>query len=57
MAGLVEKRLEALGVVLPTPPAPIANYVGFVQTGSLLVVSGQLCIGADGKLTAKGKRP
>ncbi len=55
MAGLVEKRLEALGVVLPTPPAPIANYVGFVQTGSLLVVSGQLCIGADGKLTAKGK--
>jgi enamine deaminase RidA (YjgF/YER057c/UK114 family) len=41
--------------VLPIPAAPVANYVGFVRTGSLLVVSGQLCLDADGKLVAKGK--
>ena len=26
-----------------------------MRTGSLLVVSGQICLGADGKLVAKGK--
>jgi enamine deaminase RidA (YjgF/YER057c/UK114 family) len=41
--------------MLPTPAAPIANYVGFVRTGNLLAVSGQLCLGADGKLVATGK--
>jgi enamine deaminase RidA (YjgF/YER057c/UK114 family) len=51
----VEKKLADLGIVLPTPAAPIANYVGFVRTGSLLVVSGQICLGPDGKLVAKGK--
>jgi enamine deaminase RidA (YjgF/YER057c/UK114 family) len=51
----IEKKLADLGIVLPTPAAPIANYVGFVRTGSLLVVSGQLCLGPDGKLVAKGK--
>ena len=51
----VEAKLAELGIVLPTPAAPIANYVGFVRTGSLLVVSGQICLGADGKLLAKGK--
>ena len=51
----VEARLAELGVVLPTPPTPIANYVGFVRTGSLLVVSGQICLDVGGKLVAKGK--
>ena len=51
----VEAKLAELGVVLPTPPTPIANYVGFVRTGSLLVVSGQICLDASGKLVAKGK--
>ena len=40
---------------LPKPAAPVANYVGFVRTGNLLVVSGQLCFDAEGKLVAKGK--
>jgi len=40
-----EQKLASLGIVLPTPAAPIANYVGFVRTGSLLVVSGQICLG------------
>jgi enamine deaminase RidA (YjgF/YER057c/UK114 family) len=55
MAGLVDKKLTDLGIVLPVPATPIANYLGFVRTGSLLVVSGQLCLDAGGKLLAKGK--
>jgi enamine deaminase RidA (YjgF/YER057c/UK114 family) len=51
----VEQKLTALGIALPTPAAPIANYVGFVRSGSLLVVSGQICLGAGGTLVAKGK--
>ena len=51
----VEQKLASLGIVLPTPAAPIANYVGFVRTGSLLVVSGQICLGPAGTLVAKGK--
>ena len=51
----VEKKLAELGIVLPAPVPPVANYVPFVRTGSLLFVSGQICVGADGKLVAKGK--
>ncbi len=35
-----EDRLSALGIELPTPSAPIANYVKYVQTGNLLFLSG-----------------
>src|ERR1700722_12874928 len=55
MAGTVEQKLAALGIVLHTPASPLANYVGFVRTGNLLIVSGQVCNGGDGKLIAKGK--
>jgi enamine deaminase RidA (YjgF/YER057c/UK114 family) len=55
MAGTVEQKLATLGVVLQAPRAPMANYVGFVRTGNLLVLSGQVCAGPDGKLIAKGK--
>jgi enamine deaminase RidA (YjgF/YER057c/UK114 family) len=54
MSGTIEKKLEELGIELPIPAAPIANYVGFVRTGRLLFVSGQLCL-AGGELAAKGK--
>jgi enamine deaminase RidA (YjgF/YER057c/UK114 family) len=47
----IETRLQALKVTLPTPTAPVANYVPSVITGSLLIVSGQLALGADGKLS------
>ena len=46
----IEQRLHDLGIVLPTPAAPVANYVGAVLTGSTLIVSGQLCFDAAGKL-------
>ena len=55
MAGTVEKKLTDLGIVLPKPVAPIANYVPFVRTGNFMVVSGQLCLDAEGKLVAKGQ--
>ena len=45
MAGSVEDTLAKLGITLPTPAAPVANYVPFVKTGNLLTVSGQLCFG------------
>src|SRR3974390_818778 len=51
----IEKKLAELGPTLSTPAAPVANYVGLVRSGNLLVVSGQLCFGADGKLVAAGK--
>src|SRR5262249_61904411 len=54
MPGAIDKKLEELGIELPVPAAPIANYVGFVRTGRLLFVSGQLCL-ADGALVATGK--
>lgn len=55
MAGAVEKKLAELGVTLHTPASPVANYVGFVRTGNLLVVSGQVCFDGEGNLVAKGK--
>ncbi len=54
MAGTVEKKLGELGVVLAEPAAPVANYVAFVRTGNLLMVSGQICLDG-GKLVAKGQ--
>ena len=44
----VEQRLAALGIVLPQPVAPVANYVPFVRVGSLVHISGQISIDADG---------
>src|SRR5258705_2657297 len=54
MPGTIDKKLEELGIELPVQAAPIANYVGFVRSGRLLFVSGQLCL-ADGALVAMGK--
>lgn len=51
--GKVEQRLAELGVTLPVPAAPLANYTPFVRTGSLVVISGQLCLGADGRLDSR----
>jgi enamine deaminase RidA (YjgF/YER057c/UK114 family) len=55
MAGTVEQKLASQGITLHEPPNPVANYVPFVRSGNLLFVSGQVCLGADGKLIAKGK--
>ncbi|KQT61445.1 hypothetical protein ASG52_00715 [Methylobacterium sp. Leaf456] len=53
----VKERLEALGLTLPKAAAPVANYVPFVRSGNLVIISGQICFGPDGKLADahKGK--
>jgi enamine deaminase RidA (YjgF/YER057c/UK114 family) len=48
-----EDRLAALGLILPEPPAPAANYTPFARAGQLLLISGQLPVGADGKIAAR----
>ncbi len=42
MAGNVEQRLIDMGIELPQPAAPAANYVPFVPSGNLIFVSGQV---------------
>ena len=53
MTNAIETRLNDLGLTLPDAPAPAANYVPFVQTGSTLYVSGQISMGPDGLITGK----
>ena len=55
MAGAIEQKLASQGITLHDAPTPVANYVGFVRTGNLLFVSGQVCFDPQGKLIAKGK--
>ena len=43
-------RLRDLGLELPRPAAPIANYVPFVVSDTMLIISGQLCLGPGGVL-------
>ena len=49
MAGTIDAKLEELGIELPTPTVPAANYVPFVVTGKTVYVSGQLPM-VDGEL-------
>ena len=49
----IEKRLEAMGVVLPEPAAPVASYVGNVVHNGLVFVSGQIPL-VDGKVAQTG---
>jgi enamine deaminase RidA (YjgF/YER057c/UK114 family) len=51
---MIKTRLAALGITLPTPMAPMANYVPFVQSGTLVVVSGQVPA-LDGAIAFTGK--
>lgn len=50
----IEQRLAERGITLPVPAAPVANYVPYVITGDLVVISGQLPL-RDGKLAYTGK--
>jgi enamine deaminase RidA (YjgF/YER057c/UK114 family) len=43
-----EDRLRALGVILPQPIAPVANYVPFVRCGDMVHISGQVSVDAGG---------
>ena len=50
-----EARLKELGITLPQPATPLANYVGAVRVGNLLFVSGHGPDRTDGKPMARGK--
>jgi enamine deaminase RidA (YjgF/YER057c/UK114 family) len=54
MAGKIEATLQELGIALATPMAPVANYVPFVRTGDLVLVSGQVPA-VDGKVAVTGR--
>jgi enamine deaminase RidA (YjgF/YER057c/UK114 family) len=54
MAGRIEARLQELGITLPEPAAPVANYIPFNVTGNLVVVSGQIPL-RDGRIAHTGK--
>lgn len=37
-----EKNLAEMGLTLPEPSAPVANYVPYVKSGNLVFISGQV---------------
>ncbi len=44
----IEAHLKELGIELPTPATPVANYVPFCKSGNLVSISGQIPMGPDG---------
>ncbi|HTU53513.1 MAG TPA: RidA family protein [Acetobacteraceae bacterium] len=54
MEGRIEARLAELGIALPTPMAPVANYVPWVLSGAFVVVAGQVPA-VEGKIAFSGK--
>ena len=54
MSGRIEARLRELGIELPQPAAPVANYVPFTLTRNIVFISGQISA-AGGQLRHVGK--
>lgn len=54
MAGKIDAKLRELGIQLQEPAAPVANYVGYVISGNLVFVSGQVTL-EGGELKYQGK--
>ena len=54
MAGSIDAKLKELGIEVPEPAAPVANYVPFVAVGKLVFISGQVPL-VDGKPQYIGK--
>jgi enamine deaminase RidA (YjgF/YER057c/UK114 family) len=42
MSGKIDARMKELGITLPAPGEPAGNYVGFVVTGNLAFLAGQV---------------
>ncbi len=49
----IDTRLSELGIMLPAAPAPAANYVPFVVTGTHVYISGQISQTADGLIKGR----
>ena len=52
----IAAKLSELGLTLPPPPKPVAAYIPFVRTGSLVFISGQIPF-VDGKVAWIGPVP
>jgi len=50
----IQKKLDELGIILPTASDPLGAYVPVVQSGNLLFVSGQVPM-MDGRVAFAGK--
>ncbi len=46
----IEEILKKLNIDIPSPPKPVGNYAAFSKYEKLIYISGQLPIGADGKI-------
>lgn len=49
----IDKALAELGIELPNPVAPVANYVPYVIAGNLVFISGQVSFGPDGLIKGR----
>jgi len=54
MTGTVDARLKDLGIELPKPSTPAANYIPYTVVGSTVFVSGQVCVW-NGEITCRGR--
>ena len=48
----IEAKIEEMGIKLPTPATPVANYVPAVQSGNLVLLSGHGPLREDGSQIA-----
>lgn len=53
MSGKFDTRLTELGIALPSPSTPAANYVPFVRVGDLVYISGQISMDSNGLVKGK----
>ena len=51
---VILEKIQSLNISLPKPATPVANYVGYVKSGNMGFISGQLPI-KDGELQFIGK--
>ena len=49
----IEETLAKLGITLPTPANPLANYVPYVITGNLVFISGQISVAPGGPIKGR----
>lgn len=53
---MIEEKLKALNIELPTPPKPAGSYIPAVISGNQIFISGQIPM-MDGKVVYTGKVP
>lgn len=49
----IDARLAELKIDLPTPAMPVAAYIPFVRTASLIFISGQISLAAGGLIKGR----